>query len=101
MNDRLRAIVEDAERLSDAEQEALAIAWEELLEEREWAALTKRPGARAFHGQLRAEARQAQEQGTLEEFDGDTSREVGADSPVSQAVRGVARRDQAKSGRGV
>ena len=72
MNDHLRAVIEAAEQLSDAEQEALATAWEELLEEREWDALVKRPGARAFHDQLRAEAREAKAQDTLEEVDGDT-----------------------------
>jgi len=38
---------------------------EEELEELEWEALTRKPGAQAFHDQLRAELRQAEEQGTL------------------------------------
>jgi hypothetical protein len=59
MNERLRAVVERVEHLPDAEQEALAKLLEEELEEREWEALTKRPGARAFHDQLRAELHDA------------------------------------------
>ena len=66
MNDRLRAVVEAAEQLPDAEQEALAATWEEALEERELDALVRRPGARAFHDQLRAEAREAEKLGTRE-----------------------------------
>jgi hypothetical protein len=72
MNERLRAIVERVEQLPDVDQEALAALLEEELEEREWDALTKRPGAHAFHEQLRAELREAEERDELEEIEGDT-----------------------------
>lgn len=72
MNPRLQAVIDRAEQLPDAEQEELATLIEEELEEREWEALTNRPGARAFHDQLRAELREAEEGGELEEIKGDT-----------------------------
>lgn len=72
MNERLRAVVERVEHLPDAEQEALAELLEEELEEREWEALTQRSGARAFHDQLRAELRDAETKGELEEIRGNT-----------------------------
>ena len=68
MNDRLRAVVDKVEQLPDAEQDALIAMIEEELEELEWDALTQKPGARAFHDQLRAELRQAEEYGELEEI---------------------------------
>ena len=72
MNPRLRAVIDRAEQLPDSEQEELATLIKEELEEREWEALTQRPGARAFHDQLRAELREAEERGELEEIEGDT-----------------------------
>ncbi len=72
MNERLRAVVDRVEKLPDADQEALAELLEEEMEEREWEALTRRPGAHAFHDQLRAELREAEERGELEEVEGDT-----------------------------
>ena len=71
MNERLRAVVERVEQLPDVDQEALAALLEEELEEREWDTLTKRPGAHAFHEQLRAELREAEERNELEEIEGD------------------------------
>lgn len=71
MNERLRAVVDRAEQLPDADQEALAKLLEEELEEREWEALTRRPGTRAFHEELRAELREAEERGEVEEIHGD------------------------------
>lgn len=72
MNSRLQAVIDRAEKLPDADQEALAALLEEELEEREWDALTQRSGARAFHDQLRTELREAEERGELEEIEGDT-----------------------------
>jgi hypothetical protein len=71
MNERLRAVVERAEQLPDEDQETLARLLEEELEELEWDALTHKPGAHAFHDQLRAELREAEEHGELEEIEGD------------------------------
>ena len=71
MNGRLRAVLDRAEQLPDADQEALARLLEEELEEREWEALTRRPGARTFHEELRAELREAEERGEVEEIPGD------------------------------
>lgn len=71
MNERLRAVMERAEKLPDTDQEALAQLLEEELEEREWDALTHKSGARAFHDLLRAELREAEEHGKLQEIDGD------------------------------
>jgi len=42
---------------------------EEELEELEWDALTQKPGAQTFHDQLRAELRQAEERGEIEEIE--------------------------------
>lgn len=67
MNERLRAVLDRAEKLPDADQEALARLIEEELEEREWVALTQRPSARAFHDQLREELREAEERGELDD----------------------------------
>jgi DnaJ-domain-containing protein 1 len=72
MNPRLRAVIDRAEHLPDADQEALAALIEEEMEEREWEALTQRPGSRAFHDELRAELREAEERSELEEIKGDT-----------------------------
>lgn len=72
MNDRLRAVIDKVERLPDADQEALIEMIEEELEEMEWDTLTRKPGAQAFHDQLRAELRQAEERGEVEEIVGDT-----------------------------
>jgi hypothetical protein len=67
MNERLRAVLDRAKKLPDADQEALARLIEEELEEREWAALSQRLGARAFHDQLREELREAEERGELDD----------------------------------
>ena len=72
MNERLRAVIERAEQLPDMAQEALAKVLEEELAEREWESLTQQPGARAFHDQLRAELREAEERGEIEEIEGGT-----------------------------
>ena len=72
MNKRLRAVIERAEQLPATAQEALTKLLEEELAEREWESLTLQPGARAFHDQLRAELREAEERGEIEEIKGDT-----------------------------
>lgn len=72
MIERLRALVAEAERLSEPEQEALAAAWEEVLEEREWDAITRRPSVRAALERLAAEARVEDAAGETEEITGDT-----------------------------
>ena len=71
MNEHLRAVIERAEQLPDADQETLARLLEEELEELEWEVLTHKPGARAFHDQLRAELREAEQHGEIEEIEGD------------------------------
>jgi hypothetical protein len=68
LHPRLKAVIDRAEKLPDADQEALAALIEEEIEEREWEALCQRPGARAFHDQLRAELREAEERGELVDF---------------------------------
>jgi hypothetical protein len=72
MNNRLRAVVERLDQLPDADQEALAELLKEELEERAWQSPTKLPGAVAFHEQLRADLREAEERGELEEIEGDS-----------------------------
>jgi hypothetical protein len=46
MTERLRAVIAQAEQLSDQEQEVLASAWEEILEEREWERIIAKPAVR-------------------------------------------------------
>ncbi|HLY32830.1 MAG TPA: hypothetical protein VKQ36_17535 [Ktedonobacterales bacterium] len=72
MNQRLRAVLDRAEKLPDTEQEALAELLESELEELEWEELTRRPSAKAFHDQLRAELREAEAKGEVEDITGDT-----------------------------
>ncbi len=43
MIERLRAVVEEAEKLPEEEQEALAARWEEILEEARWEAALSEP----------------------------------------------------------
>jgi hypothetical protein len=43
MIERLRAVVEEAEKLPEEEQEALAALWEEVLEEARWEATLSEP----------------------------------------------------------
>lgn len=71
MVDELRHAFELAQQQPDEEQRRIAQMVLEELEEREWEALTRRPGARAFHEELRAELREAEERGEVEEIHGD------------------------------
>ncbi|MGH2516385.1 MAG: hypothetical protein ACRDHP_12085, partial [Ktedonobacterales bacterium] len=71
MTDRLRQVFTHAEQLADAQQDALAAKWAEDLDELEWDALTRKPGAHAFHQRLIEEARQARAKGEIEDIDGD------------------------------
>jgi hypothetical protein len=59
MNPRLRAIVEQAEQLSEEQQETLAARWEEELEEARWEASLADP--RSAHA-LDALVKRAKEQ---------------------------------------
>lgn len=70
MNERLHAVIKRAEQLPDADQEALAQMIEEELEELDWDALTHKPGAHAFHNQLRSELHKSEERGEIEEIEG-------------------------------
>lgn len=72
MTERLRQVFAHAERLPDAQQDALAAKWAEELDELEWDALTRKPGAHAFHQRLIEQARQAQAKGEVEDIDGDS-----------------------------
>ncbi|WIG59501.1 MAG: hypothetical protein OJF49_002248 [Ktedonobacterales bacterium] len=68
MIDRLRAVIAAAEKLPPNEQEQLAALWEEtLLDNVRWHELFRQPGSQAFFAQLRAEAAEAEENGTLED----------------------------------
>jgi hypothetical protein len=72
MIDRLRAVIAQAEQLPEQEQEALAAAWEEILEEREWDAIVSKPGVCGALRRLADEARQQDAAGETEEITGDT-----------------------------
>ncbi len=68
MVDRLRAVIAAAEKLSESEQEHLAALMEEILaDDVRWQDLFQRPGSDAFFAQLRAEAAQAEHDGTVKE----------------------------------
>ena len=69
---RLRAAVAQAEQLSDEEEEALAAAWEEILEEREWERIVAKPHVRDALRRMAAEARAEDEAGETEEITGDS-----------------------------
>jgi hypothetical protein len=71
MIERLRALAAQAEQLSEAEQEALAAAWEEVLEEREWEAISSRHNVRGALQRMAEEARQEEAAGKTEEITGD------------------------------
>lgn len=72
MTERLRRVFAQAEQLSDTQQDALAAKWAEELDELEWDALTRKPGAHAFHQRLVEQARQARAKGDVEDIDGDS-----------------------------
>ena len=68
MIDRLRVVLAEVEKLPDNEQEYLAALLEEnLAEDTHWHELFQRPSSQAFFASLRAEAEQAEQEGTLEE----------------------------------
>lgn len=74
MIDRLRAVIDQAETLSEREQELLAEAWERVLddlEEREWEALLSAPGSRDFLKELVAKGREEHAAGKTEKITGD------------------------------
>lgn len=72
MTERLRAVIAQAEQLSDQEQEALAAAWEEILEEREWEHIVAKPEVRDALRRMAAEAREQDDAGETEEITGDS-----------------------------
>lgn len=68
MVERLRAVFAAAEKLPEDEQEKLAAIWEETLADNvRWRELFQRPGSQSFFAKLRAEAAQAEHEGTLED----------------------------------
>ncbi len=70
--ERLRAVIAQAEQLSQEEQEALATLWEEALEEREWLSIVNKPTVRDAFQRMAEEARQEEAAGETEEITGDT-----------------------------
>lgn len=75
MIERLRAVVSEAESLSEEEQEQLALAWEQALvelEESEWDGLLAKPGSKRFLKELVEEARREHAAGETEEITGDS-----------------------------
>lgn len=72
MIERLRAVIAQAGQLSDHEQEAVAAAWEAILEEREWERIVAKPAVRDALRRMAAEAREQDDAGETEEISGDT-----------------------------
>lgn len=72
MVERLRAVIAQAEQLSQEEQEALATLWEEALEEREWLSIVSKPAVRGALQRMAAQARKEEAEGETEEIVGDT-----------------------------
>jgi hypothetical protein len=72
MVDRLRAVVEEAEKLSDEDQEALAAILEEALAEREWEMIVRKPRVRDALKRMAQEALEEDATGETEEITGDT-----------------------------
>jgi hypothetical protein len=58
MIERLRAVVAEAEKLSEQEQEALAALWEEVLEEAKWEATLADPRSQRAMDALVARAKE-------------------------------------------
>ncbi len=58
MIERLRAVVAEAEKLSEQEQEALAALWEEVLEEAKWEATLADPQSQRAMDALVARAKE-------------------------------------------
>ncbi len=72
MVERLRAVIAQAEQLSQEEQEALATLWEEALEEREWLSIVSKPTVRSALQRMAEQARKGEAEGETEEIVGDT-----------------------------
>jgi hypothetical protein len=72
LSDGLRAVIARAEQLSEPQQEALASAWEAVLEEQEWQAIVSKPSVRSALERLAAEARAEDAAGETEDIDGDS-----------------------------
>lgn len=72
MNDRLQAVVSEAAKLSEEEQAALAVVWEEALEEREWERIVAKPSVRGAFERMAAEALREDAAGETEDIEGDS-----------------------------
>jgi hypothetical protein len=72
MVERLRAVVEEVEKLSDEDQEALAAILEEALAEREWESIVRKPRVRDALKRMAHEALEEDTAGETEEITGDT-----------------------------
>jgi hypothetical protein len=72
LSDGLRAVIARAEQLSEPQQEALASAWEAVLEEQEWQAIVSKPSVSSALERLAAEARAEDAAGETEDIDGDS-----------------------------
>lgn len=72
MIERLQAVISEAAKLSEAEQEALATIWEEALEEREWERIVAKPAVRSALERMAVEALREDAAGETEEIEGDT-----------------------------
>ena len=72
MVERLEAVIEAARKLPEAEQEALAAEWEDILEEREWEAIVGKPHVRDALKRMATEALKEDAAGETEEIEGDT-----------------------------
>ena len=72
MVDRLRAVVEEVEKLSDEDQEALAAILAEALAEREWETIVRKPHVRDALKRMAHEALEEDAAGETEEITGDT-----------------------------
>jgi hypothetical protein len=68
MTDKLKAVVSQAEKLTDAEQDALADAWLILLDERGWDARFADPRNRAMMQSMAEQALKEHTAGETEEW---------------------------------
>ena len=71
MVERLEAMIEAARKLPEAEQEALAAQWEDILEEREWEAIVSKPHVRDTLKRMAVEALKEDAAGETECIEGD------------------------------
>ena len=67
MTELLRRVVDELERLSPEQQDAIAEVIQRELEEREWDAIVAKPGSQRFLELLAAEARREDAAGETQE----------------------------------